>query len=165
MTSQIEIRTVTEADFSTIVVLNKSEETHTSPMDFERLHLLDGLSDYHRVVLVNNQIAGFLLAMKKDSKYSNENFEWFSSRYDSFLYVDRIVIGNQFQGLKLGKLLYEDLFAYARAQDIKYITCEYNIVPPNVPSQIFHDKFSFKQVGDQWLNNHSKHVSLQVAEV
>lgn len=44
------------------------------------------------------------------------------------------------------------------------IVCEYNIVPPNEPSRIFHDKFGFHEVGSQWLGKGSKQVSLQVAE-
>ena len=165
MSNAIEIRQAHTCDFETIVALNESEVMHTSPMSVERLCELDALADYHRVVLVNNQVAGFLLAMRNDSAYSNDNFEWFTARYNSFMYVDRIVIGKVFHGLKLGSLLYQDIFQYAKTNDILSITCEYNIVPPNEPSRIFHDKFSFQEVGNQWLNNRSKLVSLQMAAV
>ncbi len=165
MSNTIEIRQAITEDFLAIAALNESEVMHTSPMSIERLVELDALANYHRVVLVNNQVAGFLLAMRNDSAYSNDNFEWFCSRYNSFMYVDRIVIGKAFHGLKLGSLLYQDIFQYAKTNNIAAITCEYNIVPPNEPSRIFHDKFSFQEVGTQWLNNHSKQVSLQMATV
>ena len=53
--------------------------------------------------------------------------------------------------MKIGSRLYEDLFDYARSQGIKAITCEYNIQPPNPASQRFHDKFGFKELGQQWV--------------
>lgn len=165
MSSTIQIRQATTDDFNAIVALNESEVMHTSPMTIARLGELDALANYHRVVLINDQVAGFLLAMKNDSAYINDNFEWFASRYHSFLYVDRIVIGKAFHGLKLGSLLYQDIFQYAKTHGITAITCEYNIIPANEPSRIFHDKFSFQEVGSQWLNNHSKLVSLQMATV
>ena len=165
MSNSIEIRQANVEDFLVIVALNESEVMHTSPMSIERLVELDALAGYHRVALVNNQVAGFLLAMRNDSTYCNDNFEWFASRYNSFMYVDRIVIGKAFHGLKLGSLLYKDIFQYAKTNGIAAITCEYNIVPPNEPSRIFHDKFSFQEVGNQWLNNRSKQVSLQMATV
>lgn len=165
MSNAIEIRQATADDFEAIVALNESEVMHTSPMSIERLIELDALADYHRVVVVNQQVAGFLLAIKNDSTYRNDNFEWFSSRYDSFLYVDRIVTGKAFHGLKLGSSLYQDIFQYAKKHGIAAITCEYNIVPPNETSRFFHDKFSFHKVGTQWLSNHSKKVSLQLANV
>jgi predicted GNAT superfamily acetyltransferase len=66
--------------------------------------------------------------------------------------------------LRLGSLLYEDLFSHARSNAIPLVTCEYNIVPPNEPSRLFHDKFGFKEQGTQWVANGTKRVSLQVAE-
>ena len=81
------------------------------------------------------------------------------------MYVDRIVVGAAHQGLRLGTLLYNDLFNYARSIGVAVIACEYNIVPPNEPSRLFHNKFGFLEIGSQWLGNGSKRVSLQVVEV
>jgi len=55
------------------------------------------------------------------------------------------------------------LFRYARDHAIPLVTCEYNIVPPNEPSRLFHDRFGFKEQGTQWLANGTKRVSLQAA--
>ena len=161
----LSIRSVTTADFDAVVVLNTSEVQYTSPMDIEHLRSLDAISEYHKVVIVDGEVAGFLLVMSNGCDYINDNFEWFSSRYNSFLYIDRIVIGSDYQGLKLGTLLYKDLFTYARARGITNITCEYNVVPPNEPSRLFHNRFSFSEVGTQWLYNKTKKVSLQLAKV
>jgi hypothetical protein len=52
---------------------------------------------------------------------------------------------------------------HARDNAIPLVTCEYNIVPPNEPSRLFHDKFGFREQGTQWVASGSKRVSLQAA--
>ncbi|MBT1449783.1 hypothetical protein KJ365_02740 [Glaciecola sp. XM2] len=56
------------------------------------------------------------------------------------------------------------MFEFARANAIKTVTCEYNIVPPNLASGAFHDKFGFTELGTQWVAGGSKQVSLQAAQ-
>lgn len=64
----------------------------------------------------------------------------------------------------LGACLYEDMFSHARTSSIPVVTCEYNLVPPNEASRLFHEKFGFKEQGTQWVTNGAKRVSLQAAE-
>jgi predicted GNAT superfamily acetyltransferase len=163
--NSVVIRDVVSSDFNSVLSLNESEVHNTSPMDWGRLQFLDSISWYHKAAVVDGIVAGFLLVMKDDCDYVNDNFQWFSSRYDSFLYIDRIVIAPDHRSLKLGTLLYTGLFDHARSMNIKNIVCEYNVIPPNDASRLFHDKFSFSQVGTQWLNGGSKKVSLQLARV
>ena len=162
---EISIRYAEDNDFPAIVELNAHEVQHTSPMDLDRLRDLDSISSYHKVATVDDEVAAFLLAMKDHCGYINENYEWFAARYPQFLYVDRIVVSSKFQGLRLGSLLYQDMFQQARANQIQVVTCEYNIIPPNEPSRIFHDKFGFHEIGTQWIANGAKQVSLQASEI
>jgi predicted GNAT superfamily acetyltransferase len=158
------IRDAAEGDFPAIVELNSHEVQHTSSMDLGRLRYLDSISACHKVATVDDEVAAFLLAMKDGCGYVNDNYEWFAARYPQFLYVDRIVVSSKFQGRRLGSLLYQDLFRQARANRIQVVTCEYNIVPPNEPSRIFHGKFGFREIGTQWVANGAKQVSMQAAE-
>jgi predicted GNAT superfamily acetyltransferase len=157
------IRNALPADFAAICALNLAEEQHTSGMDLTRLQVLDGLSANHKVVCVDDGVAAFLLAMRDGAAYVNDNFAWFAERYARFIYIDRIVVSADHRGLRLGTRLYEDLFAFARREGIPHVTCEYNIVPPNEPSRVFHDKFGFHEQGTQWVAAGSKQVSLQMA--
>ncbi len=157
------IRDVNAGDFPAICSLNLAAVEHTSPMDLARLDVLARLSCYHRVACVEGQVSAFLLAMRRGAAYENDNFNWFTHKYADFIYIDRIVVSAASRGLRLGSLLYEDLFHYARANAIPLVTCEYNLSPPNEPSRLFHDKFGFKQQGTQWVANHTKYVSLQAA--
>jgi len=159
-----QIRNAVESDFPAIVRLNEAEVDKTSPMDRERLGLLVGMSSYCKVVDVDGQVAGFLIAMADGAPYKNDNYAWFAARLPKFLYVDRIVVDARFAGRGLGSRLYQDLFAFARAQGIATITCEYNIDPPNLPSRAFHDKFGFRELGTQWVAGGTKQVSLQAAQ-
>jgi uncharacterized protein len=159
----VAIRDAAPTDFEDICALNLAEVQHTSAMNVARLTELQTLSCYHKVASLNGAVSAFLLAMCDGSPYVNENFEWFSKRYERFIYVDRVVVSRASRGLRLGSLLYEDVFRYARSKAIPLVTCEYNIVPPNEPSRLFHEKFGFRQQGTLWLANGTKQVSLQVA--
>ena len=161
---EVSIRDAEANDYRVICELNLAAEQHTSPMDTVRVASLVKLSRYFKVACVDGAVAAFILAMREDAPYENENFSWFARKYTAFIYVDRVVVSSVFRGQRLGSLLYKDLFRYARDNAIPLVACEYNIVPPNEASRLFHDKFGFREQGTQWLANGTKRVSLQVAE-
>jgi len=163
MKSNVVIRDAVPADFEPICALNLAEVEHTSPMGVDRLALLDQLSCYHKVGCVDGRVAAFLLAMCDGATYVNDNFAWFARKYTRFIYIDRVVVCSSYQRLRLGSMLYENLFRHARDNAIPVVTCEYNIEPPNEPSRRFHDKLGFHEQGTQWLADRSKRVSLQAA--
>jgi uncharacterized protein len=155
------IRDVLSSDFAAICGLNLAELQHTSPMDTRRLAYLTELSCYRKVACIRDSVVAFLIAMRHDAPYDNENFAWFGRRFPQFLYIDRIIVSPECRGLRVGASLYEDLFRYARDHAIPVVTCEYNIAPPNEPSRAFHDSFGFKEQGTQWIVQGSKQVSMQ----
>ncbi|MGN6150437.1 MAG: GNAT family N-acetyltransferase [Lysobacteraceae bacterium] len=157
------IRDATDADFDRIVALNAAVVRETSAMTLDDLRRLHALAFHHRVATVDGAVVAFLLAMRDGAAYANDNFGWFSSRYPRFVYVDRIVVDAAASGLGIGRRLYDDLFARARAEDIGVVACEYNLDPPNPASKAFHDRFGFAEVGRQRVAGGSKLVSLQIA--
>jgi predicted GNAT superfamily acetyltransferase len=161
----VELRPAVSSDFETICALNLAEVQHTSAMNLIQLTELHALSCYHKVACLDGVVSAFLLAMCNGAAYDNDNFAWFAQRYARFIYVDRIVVSSAARGMRLGSLLYQDIFEHARGDAIPLITCEYNIVPPNEPSRIFHNKFGFEQRGTQWVAGGTKQVSLQVAVI
>jgi predicted GNAT superfamily acetyltransferase len=163
--TEVIIRDVTQDDFGAIITLNDFAVAQTSPMDIQRLQSLGQLSCYHKVAQVRGQVAAFLLAMREGAAYQNDNYSWFASRYRRFIYIDRIVVGMRYSGMKIGSMLYKNLFEFAHLHGISNITCEYNLNPPNPASKSFHDKFGFEELGTQWVANNSKLVSLQAAQI
>jgi uncharacterized protein len=160
----IEIRNATELDFESILKLNDSEAMHTSPMSLPQLKSLAEISAHFKVAAEDRQIVAFILAVREGASYKNDNYIWFAKRFQRFLYVDRVVVSADFTGRKIGSRLYDDLFAFARANAIQTIACEYNIDPPNHGSRVFHDKFGFRELGTHWVAGGTKQVSLQAAE-
>lgn len=161
----VAIRPLQAGDADAVVALNAGEVQHTSAMDHAQLQALAALSTDHRVATVDGDVAGMLLAMRAGCGYVNDNFAWFSARYASFVYVDRIVVGRGHQGLSIGRRLYAQLFETARAEGIAIVCCEYNLVPPNEASRAFHERVGFGQVGTRSTADGAKVVSMQVAEV
>lgn len=159
------IRKAEPGDFERIVELNKAEVAQTSAMNAAMLTQLHGLSCYHKVAVVEETVAAFLLAMREGVDYRNDNYGYFASGYDRFLYVDRVVVDKSCLGLKIGSTLYLDLFSYARANGIPHVCCEYNIEPPNIASKHFHERFGFREVAQQRVAGGNKLVSLQVARL
>ena len=160
------IRDAKIADFPAILALNPEMEQYLSPLSEELLPNLHGIAVYHRVIETKRgEVAGFLLALREGVDYSSVNYLWFAERYRQFLYVDRVVVAAAQRGKGLGKLLYDDLFAFARERRIASITCEFDIDPPNEASRQFHSRFGFREVGTQWVSGGKKQVSLQLAEV
>ncbi|HEU4665916.1 MAG TPA: GNAT family N-acetyltransferase [Dokdonella sp.] len=155
------LRDAVASDHDAVIALNADEVHHTSAMGRERLRELAALAGAFRVALVDGEVAAFLLAMPDHVAYRNDNYAWFAARYERFAYVDRVVVGARWQGAGIGSLLYRDLFAWARAQAIPAVACEFNLVPPNEPSRAFHARHGFAEVGRQWLG--AKQVSMQVA--
>lgn len=162
--ASVVLRPAAPADFESICALNLTEVQHTSAMEITRLTELNAISCYHKVACLGGVVSAFLLAICNGSPYKNDNFEWFSKRYARFIYIDRVVVSPVSRGRRLGSLLYEDVFRHARSNAIPLIACEYNLMPPNEPSRLFHDKFGFTEKGTQWVANGAKQVSLQVAE-
>lgn len=152
-------------DFPRIAQLNEVEVRHTSPMDLQQLNRLQSLEGYHLVALAGGEIAGFLLAMREQVAYDSPNYQWFNQRYESFVYVDRIVVAAACKGMKIGTAIYRDLIAFARSRGVPRIVCEYNLDPPNLTSKKFHDAFGFREVGTQRLQQGGKLVSMQALEI
>ena len=159
------IRDAGASDFEAIVRLNRESEKFLSPMDSARLRRLHAQCAYCRVVEEQAGVTAFLLAFREGADYDSENYRWFADRYPSFLYIDRVVVDASRQGAGLGAKLYEDLFAFGRAQGAPSITCEFDVEPPNEVSRRFHERFGFREVGTQRVTSGNKRVSLQAVSL
>jgi predicted GNAT superfamily acetyltransferase len=157
------IQDAADGDFPELLRLNHESVHFLSPLTTERLRSLHSMAWHRRVIGAGPAVSGFLLAMREGKDYDSPNYRWFAARYTEFLYVDRVVIDAAARGQRLGVRLYEDLFAHARAAQLRRITCEFDIDPPNEASRQFHERFGFREVGRQRVADGRKTVSLQEA--
>lgn len=157
------IRPATTADFDAILALNQESVAVLSPLSRERLAQLQGEAAVRRVVEADGAVVAFLLAFREGAAYDSPNYRWFASRYERFLYVDRVVVASAARGRGAGALLYRDVFEFAATHSVGLVTCEYDVEPPNPASERFHARFGFREVGRQQLDG-GKLVSLQAAQ-
>ena len=166
MIPNITIRPVREDDYGFVLKTNLDNVEVLSPMDRDRMLLLSSMTELFLVAEVDSHPAAFLMAFRETADdYDSENYRWFSSRYEKFLYVDRIVIAEPFRHMGIGTKLYEAVFDHARKLQIPYVTCEVDTIPYNAVSLNFHQVMGFHEVGTQHVELNDVTVSLQEAPV
>jgi predicted GNAT superfamily acetyltransferase len=102
--------------------------------------------------------AAFLLAFEERDAYEGGHFLWFRSRFDRFLYIDRVVVAEAHRRHGLGRRLYADLFERAAQRGHARVVCEVNQSPPNPRSDAFHAAHGFEEVGRATLDGGAKTV-------
>jgi predicted GNAT superfamily acetyltransferase len=141
--------------FEKLLALNNAHAKELSWLDGEKLaRMIRNAFAARRI----GSVDAFILAFDQDSDYDGENFDWFKSRYERFVYVDRIAVAAAARGQGLARRLYEDLFAAASHSGQQLIVCEVNAEPPNPESDAFHAFFGFEHVGTAVLRCGEKTV-------
>jgi predicted GNAT superfamily acetyltransferase len=138
-----------------LLCVNNASAIETSPLTKERF---DHLIDLARVATYIRPGAAFLLAFDQSAGYDGGHFLWFRSRFEKFLYIDRIVVAEDFRRHGLGRALYADLFRRARELGHTTIACEVNLRPPNPTSDRFHAVHGFAEVGQATFDTGTKTV-------
>ena len=159
------IRDAQRSDFAAILALNDESVHFLSPLSAERLEALHRSAAYHKVVDIDGEIAAFLLAFREGAPYDSPNYLWFVERYPRFLYVDRIVVAPKHRGGGFGAMLYDDIATFAARNSVPWLTCEFDIDPPNPGSMRFHERMAFSEVGTQTIGDGRKRVSLQAKPI
>jgi hypothetical protein len=129
----------------------------------EELSLLDraGLDALLAEAFYAKRVGGLdaaLIAFDETASYQSPNYLWQRERYPRFVYVDRVVVAPHARGRGLARLLYQDLFAAARAAGHDRIVCEVNREPPNPGSDAFHAALGFSEVGGAAIHGGAKTV-------
>jgi predicted GNAT superfamily acetyltransferase len=147
---------------ASLLALNNKNAGQTSPLDAEKLaRMLEAA----RVATIVEPGVAFLLAFDRDADYDGRNFIWFRERFDAFLYIDRVIVGEAHRRLGLGRLLYADLFRRAEELGFQRIACEVNVRPPNPVSDAFHARLGFAEVGKATTGDGAKSVRYLLREV
>lgn len=158
------IRDILNKDIDTILKLNEQFVDVLSPMDHSKLLRLIKMSTVSVVIEDENQIAGFLIAFAENIEYESVNYRWFNEKYDSFLYIDRIVISESFQRKGVASKLYQYAIDTANIHLIPRICAEIDAMPPNEGSLLFHKKMGFQEL-ELLRHCEDKVVSLQELRV
>ena len=150
-----QIQKQSEAARSSLLQLNNAHARQTSLLTRERWDQMVGMAFAADCI---DPPASLLIALDQDADYDSPNFIWFRDRFSRFVYVDRIVVGEQHQGRGLARRLYEGLFEKALAAGHDRVVCEVNSLPPNPESDAFHARLRFEEVGQGSLLDGAKAV-------
>ncbi len=156
----IKIRDFHPSDVNLIVTLNYQSVAVLSAMDEQRFDLLREQSSVLWIAELNQQPVGFLMGFGDGSNYDSVNYQWFNERYDSFVYIDRVVVGVEVRSAGIGSAFYARLEQWAYEQQKSCLVAEVDIVPLNQGSLNFHLRQGFVEAGQQVYGNPQKKVSL-----
>ncbi len=155
MTDSFTTRPVGQTDHAWIIALNQVHVQATAPMDAAGLQALLGQCAF---TCIAEEQAGFVLCMDHDSTDDGPNFNWFKSRFERFLYVDRIVVDLTQNRKGTGRALYAQVYAEAARRGLPLVCAEVNTDPPNPVSIAFHEKQGFQTTGEAFLPDRGKTV-------
>jgi uncharacterized protein len=151
-----QIRDLDPLDISAVLALNNANASETSLLDEVSLKLLLKMAFYARGT--DGGATAFLIALDQQAAYDNPNFKWFKERRESFIYIDRVIVGESRRGQGIGAKLYRDLFGAAKQAGHDRIVCEVNAKPPNPASEAFHIAMGFAGIGDATIYDGKKTV-------
>ena len=141
------IRNYKPGDLERVLAINDANQPEVGPLDEEKLTFLVSEGPLTRVVVSDGQVEGFLILLQEGSTYRSPNYGWFSERYSTFAYVDRIALTPAVRGSGWGVDFYEQAVQFARTKKKIVLAAEVNTVPPNPRSTRFHEKFGFVEIG------------------
>jgi hypothetical protein len=157
----MKLRNYKVKDLEKILELNEESVHFLSPLTKNSLKKLISECDFTLVVEVKGNVEAFILALSENKDYKSVNYQWFSKKYDEFLYIDRVVVSKKYQSQGLGKHIYNNIIKKAKRENYPYLLAEIDVKPSNPKSLSFHKSFGFKEVGRQSIYNGKKVVSLQ----
>lgn len=127
-----------------ILRMNEEFVHWLSPLEEDELTTLLNLAQYKKQI---RNADGVLIGYAHNVDYDHKNLKWLRARFDSFFYIDRIILASEAQGKGLGRQLYNDFEAEARRRGLPRLVCEVNTKPNNPGSHKFHEKMGFHSLG------------------
>jgi len=140
------IRSYEETDRHAVLALNAANVPEVGPMDGSKLDGLAAAAVSFDIIEVEAEVVGFMILLGPGASYRSPNYAWFSDNYDSFIYVDRIALGEGARGRGFGPELYDRAVEAARTTNAPVVLAEVNTIPSNPRSMRFHELFGFVEV-------------------
>ena len=157
----IRLTPIQDEMIETILSLNNANTPHVNALERERLEVLIAMSDVDLAAIDDNgAVQGFALVFQPGRNYDSLNYRWFESRFEHFLYLDRIVVLPDARRMGVGRSLYGGVFQAAETARFERVCCEVNLEPPNPGSIRFHEQLGFEGIGEQSTEEGQKRVLL-----
>ena len=157
------IRGIEPADHLAVLAINLESEHRLGRMNGQRLEQLLRDPGHHRVLEVDGQIVGFLIALEADARANRTASRRDAGDPGAVRQVERVVVGDRYRRRGYASALYDDLFRHARERGVGEIVCEFLLEPPNRAAQAFLASFGFREIGQR--ESDSSVVSIQWASL
>ena len=147
--NELEPRLFLASDIDAALELNNLNAPAVGEIDRTTLEFLIEHSLYS-FAIGTDTLHAFCITFAPGAPYTSVNYQWFSKEYSDFVYLDRIVVSETMRNNSLGAKLYmavEQRMLKDRCAPI--LTCEVNLIPPNMGSIRFHNRIGFREVGQQ----------------
>jgi uncharacterized protein len=141
----MKLREIRRADWPTLLELNGASVRELSELDEQRLESLLSWAQRGLAVEHDGAVVAFALAIAPGTPYDSDNYRWFGTRFERFLYLDRIAVSDAMRRRGIGGLLYDAM--EATAAGFERMVCEVNLRPPNEASLAFHGSRGYVEVG------------------
>ena len=129
--------------------LNEDNVPNVGTTTFEEFKALVENSDFHRCIIHENKVIGFIICFQDSSKTK------------SFMYNLKHKNFNEFRKVGIASLMYEKLLEFCLELNIENLTAEINILPSrNEVSFNFHEKLDFVEIDTKKYSDDYE-VSLQ----
>lgn len=158
----MDIRTLTVADAPAMWAINEEGLPGVGQITPSAMADLVSLASLPIGAYQDETLMGFVLCLPPGTSYASLNYAWFNERYDTFIYVDRIAVGQLHRDKQVGSSLYRQVIEESLQQQCP-VAAEINIQPPNPGSMRFHQRHGFGQVGI--LSHGEKSVSMVMRPV
>lgn len=143
---------LTPRHFDQVLAINNANAPAVGELTADGLEYLVEHSLYSLIVadVSGTDVQAFCLTFAPGVPYTSPNYQWFSARYDNFVYLDRIAVADKYQNNGYGTALYDAVTQYMTIdRTAPLLTCEVNLQPPNLGSLRFHQRLGFQEVGQQ----------------
>lgn len=157
------VRDATAADGAAVLALNNAHVPHVNALSVEDFTWIVERAGHYRAVEDEQGVAGFVLCIPSGIEYWSANYTWFAERYDSFLYLDRVVVAPRLRRSGVGRALYDDMHKSVGRQWPR-IALEVNLRPPNPVSIDFHRAMGYAEVGVRESDDGAYAVQMFVRE-
>ncbi|MEY4655929.1 MAG: hypothetical protein RL073_156 [Actinomycetota bacterium] len=159
--TDIIVRELRVTDLEVVWSINQENVPAVGEETLADLSKIHDQSTIALVAEVSDQIVGFCMVLLPGADYGSPNYEFFCDRLDNFIYLDRVAVTENFQGMGIGSALYREVEMRA---DAEWFALEVNTKPRNEGSLRFHAREGFVQM-EELETRPGKTVSLMVKKL
>lgn len=142
----VRFREVEPGDLEPLVALNNGAIPSVNLLDVHAMRHFAETAPWFFVAETSAGLAGFAIVLRPGAIYESLNYKWFATRYDDFVYIDRIVIAEDSRRFGLGRAFYARIDQFAWDAKAPVICAEVNLRPPNLTSIEFHRAQGFEEI-------------------